>query len=436
MLPRSPRVAAAVSLRSYLAQVGGVISIGAQVQIRNNQASANGGGVYCSSFSEGDGTPVSLLVEGQAEISSNQAASGGGVYFYSANQGDRLALTGPIRIAGNTVTGNGGGVYLSAPRDSVLLSVQGPSIADNHAANGGGLYLRTTAGGTLEVTGRATLSGNEAAGAASSAGGGLWIQNVSGTLDATFSNASLLANQAASNGGGLFLSNSGSVSLGATGGAISRNTAGASGGGVYLTGTDGATGTLVPPGKGPQGIATPYPVAPGLACPRRQGNGSRRLICFHEPLEHLGKFGAGSPGLGGQRSGAALQKPGAHGPLHRLLRPCGYVPAVCVNSQFVPLGNVPFLKLRVAVKDDRKLFTGDGIARAIGGSVIAVYQPSSRRPGDAGGIPLAGPHIGKGILRCDNRGTLQAVEHHRGLARVTAPRGSNVLGPVPLIRPF
>lgn len=116
---------------------------------------------------------------------------------------------------------------------------------------------------------------------------------------------------------------------------------------------------VVPPGQCPQGITLLHPVAPGLACPRRQGDGGRRLICFHEPLDHLGKFGAGSPGLGGQRSGAALQKPGAHGPLHRLFRPCGDVSAVCVRSQAIPLDSVPFLKLRVAVEDDRKLFTGD-----------------------------------------------------------------------------
>lgn len=235
---------AGIYLRSYLAEVGGAFSIGERVQIRNNRAASGGGGIYCSSFSTGGGAPLSLSIEEEVQISSNQAASGGGVYFYNANQGDRLTLAGSIRVAENTVTGNGGGIYLSAPRDSVFLSIRSASITDNHAGNGGGLFLSARAGGTLEVTGRASFFGNEATGAPSSAGGGLWIQNVSGTLDADFANGSILSNRAAGSGGGLFLSNSGSVSLRASGGSVSGNTAGASGGGVYLTGTGGSAGVL------------------------------------------------------------------------------------------------------------------------------------------------------------------------------------------------
>lgn len=231
-------------LRSYLAEAGGSLSIGEQVQIQNNHATTNGGGIYCSSFSTGGSAPVSLLVEGTVKISSNLAANGGGIYFYSASQGDRLTLTGLVDISKNSVTGNGGGVYLRAPRDSAFLSIQGASITGNHAHYGGGLYLNATAGGTLEVTGQAALSDNEAAGAASSAGGGMWIQNVSGMLDISFLFVSLLSNQAAGNGAGLFLSNSGSVRLSADGGSISGNIAGASGGGIYLTGTGEAAGTL------------------------------------------------------------------------------------------------------------------------------------------------------------------------------------------------
>ena len=231
-------------LRSYLVDVGGALSIGGRVQIRNNQATGNGGGIYCSSFSAGGGVALSLTVEENVEVTSNQAASGGGVYFYSANSGDRLTLAGPIRIEGNITTGYGGGVFLSAPRDSAFLSIQGASITINRSGNGGGVYLRTAAGGALEVTGHASISGNEAVGATSSAGGGFWIQNVSGTLDAVFTDASLLSNRAAGNGGGLFLSDSGVVGLHMSGCTISRNMAGVSGGGVYLIGRGSTAGTL------------------------------------------------------------------------------------------------------------------------------------------------------------------------------------------------
>lgn len=230
--------------RSYLAEIGGAISIGEQVQIRNNQASVNGGGVYFSGFSSGGGAPMSLTVEGEASISSNQATSGGGIYFYSANPEDQLFLTDSIRIAENIVTENGGGVYLSAPRDGVFLSIQGASITDNQAKNGGGVYLRSAEGGTLNIIGQTTISGNVAAGDAVAAGGGLWIQNVSATLNATFSNASLLSNRASANGGGLFLSNSGEAALSISDSSISRNTAGGSGGGAYLIELGSGKGTI------------------------------------------------------------------------------------------------------------------------------------------------------------------------------------------------
>lgn len=235
---------AGVYLRSYLAEVGGALTIGGQVQIRNNRAVGNGGGIYCSSFSAGGGAALSLTVEENVKVVSNQAASGGGIYFYSANSGDRLILADLIRIDGNITTGYGGGLFLSAPRDSAFLSIQGASITNNRAGNGGGVYLRTTAGGALDVTGQASISGNEAVGAASSAGGGFWIQNVSGTLDAVLTDASLLSNRAAGNGGGLFLSDSGVVGFRMSGCTISQNIAGASGGGIYLIERGSTAGTL------------------------------------------------------------------------------------------------------------------------------------------------------------------------------------------------
>lgn len=231
---------AGVYLRSYLSGVGGALSIGEQVQIHNNTATTNGGGIYCSSFSSGGSTSLSLTVGDEVEIYSNQATSGGGIYFYSANPGDRLNLESSVQITDNTVTGNGGGVYLSAPRDSVSLYIQGTSITNNRAGYGGGLYLRATDGGTLSITEQTTISDNTS----TSAGGGMWIQNVSGSLDAVFSNTFILSNQATNNGGGIFLSNSGNVNLNISDTSISQNTSNASGGGLYLTETSGAVGTL------------------------------------------------------------------------------------------------------------------------------------------------------------------------------------------------
>lgn len=236
---------AGVYLRSYLEDVGGSLTIGEQVQIRNNQALAYGGGIYCSSFSSGGSASLILTVEGAADISSNHAASGGGIYFYSANQGDQLILKGSVSIAENIAAESGGGVYLSAPRDSAFLLIQDALIGNNQAKNGGGVYLRTAVGGVLEITGQASLSGNEVKGAASSAGGGLWVQNASGILTAEISGALLQENRAQGNGGGLNFSNSGEGSLHISGTSICRNTAGVSGGGVYYFDYGNATGNLL-----------------------------------------------------------------------------------------------------------------------------------------------------------------------------------------------
>lgn len=94
------------------------------------------------------------------------------------------------------------------------------------------------------MTEQTTISGNVAAGDVSNAGGGLWIQNVSATLDAEISSALFLSNRASGNGGGLFLSNSGEISIRVSGGSISRNIAGASGGGAYLIESNSGKGTL------------------------------------------------------------------------------------------------------------------------------------------------------------------------------------------------
>lgn len=101
---------AGVYLRSYLADVGGDISIGGQAQIRNNQAAGNGGGIFCSSFSAGGGGALSLTVEEEVELASNQAASGGGIY----HSGERVLALFDAHFDGNTAAA-GLGIYNAGP---------------------------------------------------------------------------------------------------------------------------------------------------------------------------------------------------------------------------------------------------------------------------------------------------------------------------------
>jgi hypothetical protein len=166
---------------------GGVYSYGGDVimsagEIANNIASSGGGGVVVFSSSG------ALAQSGNSSIAHNQAAYGGGVYLHFGD----ATLTGG-QIYSNTVTNQGGGIYVSQPASQ--LTTNGGQIIDNRAdLKGGGIYV---------LVGSASLTGTQIVGNSAGNGGGLFVE---GSGDAVLYQVSVLSNTASSgaqDGGGI-----------------------------------------------------------------------------------------------------------------------------------------------------------------------------------------------------------------------------------------
>ena len=174
-------------------------------------------------------------------------------------------------ISGNTVTGNGGGVYVN---DRATFTMYGGEISGNKATgtnNCGGVYVSADAtntnrtstfnmyGGTIggsantgnkaygkggggvyvyngkfNMSGSAAVSGNSTADSAGTGhGGGVYVDGIGGTFTMSGS-AAVSGNTASGNGGGVYVENRGSSFNMSGSAAVSDNTASGSGGGVYV----------------------------------------------------------------------------------------------------------------------------------------------------------------------------------------------------------
>ena len=282
---------------------GGICTIGntlvkaTDASIEENTAGLNGGGVYSQ---ENTTTTVTASDNSASSASRNIAAlSGGGIYATGGNQviveasvDDNVAndgdggglyatnITTLVEMTNstaerNTAKLNGGGIYVTNSGDVNV----GATVDDNHAngGSGGGLYLVSngdvTMTGTAEdntakdngggiyatsddsMTVDATVDGNTANGGS---GGGLYVLDVSTFVNMTGSASNNVAGTGS--GGGIFVTNSGDVTVeadvdhneanGGDGGGLylvdngsmeisgsaSHNTASYSGGGIYATG--------------------------------------------------------------------------------------------------------------------------------------------------------------------------------------------------------
>lgn len=123
---------------------GGSVKISGGTII-GNKATGDGGGIY---------TNGTLTISNNSVIENNEAENGGGVYYYGYSYSD-MTLSGSAKIAGNTATGNGGGICFE---NGGTLTVTGGSITGNTAAgNGGGVYFNGTRFG---ICGNVDISGN------------------------------------------------------------------------------------------------------------------------------------------------------------------------------------------------------------------------------------------------------------------------------------
>lgn len=231
--------------RSYTQDVSSILSIGDDVQIINNTANSNGGGIYFSGFSSGGTTASALTLFGNVLISGNRAVNGGGIYFNAANSDDHLTLTENTVITKNTALQNGGGLNVRTNSSFTNVSVINASITDNTANTGGGMYILTDSGASLNFS-EIFCTGNRAVNETSGTGGGIWINNQSQNtgISAVFTNITLENNQASVHGGGMALyAGGGTLSFQMTEGSVSNNLASQEGGGFVIS--NEGTGKLI-----------------------------------------------------------------------------------------------------------------------------------------------------------------------------------------------
>ena len=125
--------------------------------ISGNTAADYGGGVYAA---QGAGEITITTVDADTIITGNTADYGGGVY---AAKG--ITISGAARIAGNTANKNGGGVFTdhsdetTAISDTVIITGNQANGEDN-ASGGGGICIGS---GTVAISGGVKITGNTSA---------------------------------------------------------------------------------------------------------------------------------------------------------------------------------------------------------------------------------------------------------------------------------
>lgn len=125
---------------------GGLVTI-AGGTISGNKATEDGGGIY---------TNGTLTISGNSVIENNEAGNGGGVFYYGYSSSN-MTISESAKIAGNTATGNGGGICFENGKGTLMLN--GGSLTGNTATgNGGGVHFN---GDTFIISGNIDISGNK-----------------------------------------------------------------------------------------------------------------------------------------------------------------------------------------------------------------------------------------------------------------------------------
>ena len=223
-----------VTLNGNQAGPGGAIYSGGPLTvtgstITNNTSTTQGGAIFC----DYNVFAVSTVNITNTTISSNSATSGGGVYVLGAN----------VTISGGTISSNnatnGGGAYVMGPDGSLTLTGRATIGGNNGAtANGGGVYLANGAmqaqGGQLNMNNNSTISGNNAVNGAGIYGDSRGSMMITG-------NSTVSGNTATGDGAGIYTAGGATLN----GANITGNTATGDGGGIRNTGTYSMTGSTV-----------------------------------------------------------------------------------------------------------------------------------------------------------------------------------------------
>ena len=194
--------------------------------VRNNSATADGGGLWNAATSQ-------MVLRSDVQVTDNTslgsadgAVGGGGLY----NDGGRLVLFGG-RVSSNAAegpNGRGGGIYSAGGR----LEVAATAIARNTAArSGGGVEV---AGG-LAYFATATIGGSTAAEGNRVNGGDGGGVHTGRSVGLTIDGGSVRYNVAAGDGGGIWNSTNSSTVV-RNGAVVGDNIAGGAGGGLFNAG--------------------------------------------------------------------------------------------------------------------------------------------------------------------------------------------------------
>lgn len=159
------------------------------------------------------------------------AGNGGGLFVQGPS--DSVVLSN-VAVFGNSATGFGGNIYVASVAGAVLTLADGSLVASGQAQDGGGLAC--AGAGKVSLKTGSLIANN----VATENGGGLHLSSGC-TFEhlATGNFAGIVSNQAGSDGGGAFVDSGADLATGYWPGGlaeISNNTAHWFGGGVYLRG--------------------------------------------------------------------------------------------------------------------------------------------------------------------------------------------------------
>lgn len=220
-------------LYAYKGNVGSILTAGKTLQIYDNVATSDGGGVYIK-----DGN----LEMAAGQVSNNEASNyGGGISINGGNfslqqgkiNGNESPVAGGIYMAGGeftmedgeivgnmATTGNGGGLYIE---NAGSFEMKNGTISGNTAkANGGGICM---------LDGEVTITEGSIQENTGEIGGGLYVYNSEETeKKASFNGGSILQNKATYGGGACV---DGNIELTINKVEINKNEA-TDGGGLYI----------------------------------------------------------------------------------------------------------------------------------------------------------------------------------------------------------
>lgn len=220
---------------------GNKVELDGGAEISRNTAGASGGGVYAGNVimrggaisdntasAYGGGINISGGIESTLSggtVSGNTAAGGGGIYLAGAYITlDGVSITGNRAIGTSLPARMGGGAI--ATYFGCRINIHSGKISDNESAVNGGAIMMGVSGFNLTIEG-GEISGNKAAGD----GGAIYLHNCS---DFTMSGGSISGNTAGGSGGGITGNPDDKIPYTYNGGSITGNTAAENGGGIYL----------------------------------------------------------------------------------------------------------------------------------------------------------------------------------------------------------